>query len=316
MSPQHAHGAEGYDVVTLGETMIQLSPGAETLAEASSLRVGIGGAESNLACLLAAAGVRVAWVSAVGDDPFGRRIVDEIAAYGVEVGGVRTRTDAPTGLYVKEPQPGGTRVHYYRAGSAAARLGPGDLSRLPLAGARVLHLTGITPALSASCADLVEASITAARAHGVLVTFDVNHRPKLWPDRRRAADALARLARQCDLVLVGRDEAEALWGTDTARDAADCLGVAHLVVKDGAIGATSFRHGEEEVFVAAPRVDVVEPVGAGDAFAAGYLHALCAGGDERDRLTAGHRFAALALGAHGDLPSVAAARAALAHRIG
>lgn len=292
-----------FDVVTFGETMIQLSPLDQALAEAASLMVGVAGAESNLACFLAAVGHRVCWVGDVGDDPWGERIVATIGGYGVDVSRVERRAGAATGLYVKEPAPSGTRVHYYRAGSAASRLGVADRARLPLAGARVLHVTGITPALSASCADLVDKAISLARSIGVTVSFDVNYRSGLWSSAVEAAETLARCASAADIVFVGRDEAEAVWGTRTPGDVARVLGVRHLIVKDGAVGATSFRIGRRPVFEPAPVVDVVEPVGAGDAFAAGYLDAVLRGAGEGARLRQGHRVAAVALGSHGDLPS-------------
>ncbi|WP_431804753.1 sugar kinase [Microbacterium sp. bgisy203] len=297
-------------VVTLGETMIQLSPGTDSLGKADALAVGIGGAESNLACYLAASGTPVTWVSALGDDPFGDRVHAAVAAYGVEVS-LAEHSHRSTGVYVKDPRPAGTRVHYYRSGSAASALSPVDLARMPLSGAGVLHLTGITPALSASCADLVDAAMATARAEGVVISFDVNMRPSLWPDAATAANVLRRFARAADIVFVGRDEAEALWGTPTADEIAAYLEVGHLVVKDGEVGATSFVAESDPVFVPAPVVDVVEPDGAGDAFAAGYLRAMLGGAAEADRLVEGHRFAALALGSHGDLPSPELVRAAL-----
>ncbi|EEP70080.1 PfkB-family carbohydrate kinase [Micromonospora sp. ATCC 39149] len=191
------------------------------LERAGRLRLGVGGAESNLAIGLAGLGHRVAWVSRVGDDPFGRMVVREVAGAGVDVDSVAVDPDAPTGVYFKDPRPEVTAVHYYRAGSAASRLDPGALDDPRLAGARLLHLSGITPVLSASCHALVAHAVDARPLGDALVSFDVNHRPRLWP-ADRAADVLRGIADRADIVLVGLDEAERLWGT--ARHHRRCAG--------------------------------------------------------------------------------------------
>nr|WP_272926206.1 sugar kinase [Streptomyces sp. SID8379] len=281
------------EVICLGETMAQLTPAdGAGLEHSREIRLAVAGAESTVAQYLADLGHRTAWVSRVGDDPFGRRITATVAARGVRVDGVAVDPLAPTGVYFKDPGPDGTtRVHYYRRGSAASRMTSSDADRIDLDGVRLLHLTGITPALSAGCADLVHTLAERAPDHGTLLSFDLNYRPALWSSREEAADALLTLARRADIVLVGRDEGEALWGTATAEELHARLAPrGTLVVKDGAVGATEFTDGTTE-FVAAPAVDVVEAVGAGDAFAAGYLGALLAGDAPRDRLALGHRLA-------------------------
>ncbi|WP_326778142.1 sugar kinase [Streptomyces sp. NBC_01445] len=278
--------------VCLGETMAQVTPAdGAGLEHSEELRLAVAGAESTVAQYLADLGHGAAWVSRVGDDPFGRRIVAAVASRGVDVTGVRRDTSAPTGIYFKDPRPDGTRVHYYRAGSAASRMSAADADGIDLTGVRLLHLTGITPALSDTCAVLVTTLLERAAGTKTLVSFDINHRPALWSSRGEAAEALLALARRADIVLVGRDEGETLWGTATAQDIRDHIAPrGTLVVKDGAVGATEFTDGTQE-FVAAPAVDVVEAVGAGDAFAAGYLSGLLDGAAPRERLALGHRLA-------------------------
>ncbi|MEU6394122.1 sugar kinase [Streptomyces sp. NPDC046939] len=282
----------GTAVICLGETMAQIGPADGTpLEHSEALRLAVAGAESTVAQYLADLGHRAAWVSRVGDDPFGRRVVRAVASRGVDVGGVLVDPDAPTGVYFKDPGPDGTRVHYYRAGSAASRMSVADADRVELHGVRLLHLTGITPALSDGCAALVRTVMERARRGGTLVSFDVNHRAALWASSKEAAATLHDLARLADLVLVGRDEAEVLWGTRTADDVRRLLGGSRtLVVKDGDVGVTEFGP-DSTHFVAAPAVDVVEVVGAGDAFAAGYLGGLLDGAAPRERLALGHRLA-------------------------
>ncbi|MFZ3569899.1 sugar kinase [Streptomyces sp. BH097] len=278
--------------ICLGETMAQVTPAdGEGLEHSRELRLAVAGAESTVAQYLADLGHEAAWVSRVGDDPFGRRIVAAVASRGVDVAGVLADPAAPTGVYFKDPGPDGTRVHYYRAGSAASRMTAADADRVDLTGVRLLHLTGITPALSDGCAELVDTLVRRAADSGTLVSFDVNHRPALWSSRDEAADALLALARRADVVLVGRDEAETLWDTATAEDVRDHLAPrGTLVVKDGDVGATEFTAAGSE-FVAAPAVDVVEAVGAGDAFAAGYLSGLLKRAPSAERLALGHRLA-------------------------
>ncbi|MEH1165187.1 sugar kinase [Micromonospora sp. CPCC 205539] len=302
--PHHVTTSAGpppVEVVTVGETMVVLGPvSGEPLERAERVAVSVGGAESNVAGYLARLGHRVTWVSRVGDDPFGRAVVRHVAATGAQVDQVSVDPGAPTGLYAKDPGPTATAVHYYRAGSAASRLDRTALADSRLRGARVLHLSGITAALSDSCAALVEHAVTDRPLPGALVSFDVNHRPRLW-SVDRAAPVLRDLANRSDLVFVGQDEAYALWA------AADPAAVRRLlpepetvVVKDGAVGATALGRDGEPVFVAAPRVTVVEPVGAGDAFAAGYLAGLLRGLDPVRRLRLGHLVAAQALGSSAD----------------
>ncbi|MFF0179756.1 sugar kinase [Micromonospora sp. NPDC005223] len=291
----------GPEVVCVGETMVMLAPAdGGRLEHATRLTVGVGGAESNVAAGLARLGHRAAWVSRVGDDPFGRRVVAEVAAAGVDVSLVTVDPDAPTGLYLKDPGPGGTHVHYHRAGSAASRLGPADLGRSGPAGVRLLHLSGITAALSGTCRDLLVSALDGRTLPGARVSFDVNHRPALWP-AGRAGPALRDLAGRADVVLVGLDEAAVLWSADDPAAVRDLLpGPELVVVKDGPVGATALPRTGPAVFVPALPVDVVEPVGAGDAFAAGFLSGLLRGLDLRACLRLGHLTAAPVLAVAGD----------------
>lgn len=282
-------------VVCVGETMAALAPDpVAPLDTAELLRLDVAGAESNVAMYLADHGVPARWVSALGDDPFGRRVRERIAASGVDVSGVRTDPARPTGLLVKNPGTDATGVHYYRTGSAASALGPRTLDNPAVRDAALVHLTGITPALSASCRALVERALRPERPYAV--SFDVNFRPALWGDEP-AAEVLLPLAARADLVLVGLDEAQALWGpalTCAAAVRALLPQPRVLVVKDGAREATAYL-GPDTYTVPAPKVRVVEPVGAGDAFAGGFLAGLLRYDDPVRALRLGHLTAASAL---------------------
>ncbi|MEU0071491.1 sugar kinase [Streptomyces sp. NPDC006332] len=294
------------DVVCIGETMAVLSPrDTRPLAHQRALALAVGGAESNVACALVALGHSAAWVGRVGDDPLGRRVLADLTTRGVDVSAVETDPLRPTGVYFKDTGPEGTGTYYYRRDSAAAAMDTG-LTDLPLLRrARALHLSGITAALSDTCAELVTDLVIRRSVPGPAISFDVNHRPALW--RHRPADAapvLKELARGADLVFVGRDEAERLWGTRTAHDIRDLLGPGPaLVVKDAGRGATAYGADGAETYVPTPAARVVEPVGAGDAFAAGYLAALLEGRTPANGLRLGHLVAAATLGTREDVPT-------------
>jgi len=309
-------GARDVDLLAIGETMALVAPQrAERLEAAEDFHVTAGGAESNVACHLAAAGRRTAWFSALGEDALGRRVRAHVASAGVDVSRVQLDPEAPTGLYLKDP---GHGVAYYRRGSAASRLGPADLERVDWARVRILHLSGITLALSASCRALVHTAIRAAHAHGAIVSLDVNHRPALWSGREEAAATILAAAEQADVVLTGRDEAQGLWRTTTADDVRAVFPqVRHLVVKDAEVEAVEFTADggaadggavDERTAVPTPKIEVVEAVGAGDAFAAGWIDGLLDGAPAAERLSRGHARAALALTSTHDMPAPVAAQ--------
>ncbi|ANY09587.1 carbohydrate kinase [Pseudonocardia sp. HH130630-07] len=293
--------------------MVQLTaPGGLPLATAPALDVRVAGAESNVAVGMAHLGADVEWFGGLGADPFGSRVLALLGGRGVRVDRVRPDPDRPTGLFAKDAAVPGSPVYYYRRGSAASALSPEHLPPLRTGERRLVHLSGITPALSASCAGLVDRVLTDrddARARGTgapLVSIDVNHRPGLW-SAADAAQPLLALTRRADVAIVGRDEAQRLWGTAGAADVRRLLpDVPQVVVKDDDRGATVFT-GSGEVFVPALRVEVIEPVGAGDAFAAGYLTGLLDGHDPAHRARLGHLMAALTLRDVDDLPPLPAA---------
>ena len=287
------------EVVCLGESMVVLAPApSRDLRRAPDLKVGVAGAESNVAITLALLGARSAWHGKVGDDPFGERVTDALRAAGVDTAGVRVDPERPTGVYFKDPCPDGTRVHYYRAGSAASTMAPGHLDGAEPP--RILHLSGITPALSESCRALVDQLLVDRAMSPAQVSFDVNYRPALWPVET-AGPVLAGLADRADIVFVGLDEAAALWGVESPEEVRERLPAAGtLVVKDGGEGVTCFN-GAVRSYCPAEPVEIVEPVGAGDAFAAGFLYGRLRGADDEGAMRLGHRLAAGALQTVGDL---------------
>jgi 2-dehydro-3-deoxygluconokinase len=276
-------------VVTLGETLGLLSaPAIGPLRTMSELRLSFAGAESNVAIGLARLGHATTWAGCVGDDELGRLIVQTLRGEGVDVR-ARVVTDVPTALMLREQRTTTvTHVTYYRRGQAGSCLRADDADSLPLSAGDILHLTGITPALGDGPSAAAKRAIDRARAVGARVVFDVNHRAALWSDTT-AAEALRALAARADVLLAGAEELALVLGeplgspTDEALltgdaggrllRAAQQLGPSEVALKLGAAGARALD-GKQEASRAAPRVVAIDPVGAGDAFAAGYLSGL------------------------------------------
>jgi 2-dehydro-3-deoxygluconokinase len=269
-----------YDVVTWGETMLRLStPRGVPLEGAVALDVAAGGTESNLAIALARLGRRTAWVSRLPDNPLGRRLAHDIAAHGVDVSHVLWADAAEKcGLYFIEmgAAPRSNLVIYERRDSAVARLAPGGLDYGFLASGRLLHLTGITPALSEGCRQAWLASAQRARAAGTRVSLDVNYRAKLWRPQA-ARETLELLLPQVDVLFSGLRDLRTLFGVpeqpEAAARAMAAYGVPLVVVTLAAEGALAYeREGDRVQRHPAFPTDVQDRIGAGDAFAAGFLH--------------------------------------------
>ncbi|MFC7376762.1 sugar kinase [Brachybacterium sp. GCM10030268] len=295
-------------VVTLGETMaLMRSAAVGSLAHLSSVDIALGGAESNLAIGLRRLGVPSAWVSRVGDDPLGTRVIREVRGEGVEVH-CGIDPERPTGLMVKSrPSATTTRVDYYRAGSAASAIRPEDLPAGLIEHARLLHLSGITPLLSETAHATNVAAVQRAVAAGVTVSLDVNYRSRLG-SRERLGELLGDILEHVDILFGGPEELSIL-APDVAEDdhrgllrALSAGSRREVVVKLGADGAAALAGGDATEIAEAPghEVDVVDTVGAGDAFVAGYLSARLEGLDVPARLTRANACGALACTTPGD----------------
>ncbi len=323
-------GSERRIAVTVGEGLAVLVAHPGPLEDSETFERTAGGAEANVAAVLAQLGVDTAWISRVGDDGFGRYLIGNLAAQGVDVSAVVADPARATAVYVKERGSGSgkatdlaeqqSRMLYYRTGSAASALSAADLSAPAAAQlldrCHLVHFSGITTALSTSATELTDALIALPR-RGRLVSFDLNYRPRLWAGRReQAADVLARQVRGSDVVFIGADEAGEVFGTDDPdRLRALFPEPGSLVIKDDANAVIGYE-GAQRVSVPALRVEVAERIGAGDAFAGGYLAALLHGRPLEQRLRYGHLCAAAALTGTGDAarlpaPEVLAALAAV-----
>jgi 2-dehydro-3-deoxygluconokinase len=286
------------DVVTLGECMVALRcRGAIRLG--APMETSIAGAESNVAIGLARLGHASRWVGRVGADESGELVRRVLRAEQVAVDQVLSDPTAATGLLIFEQRlPDITRVEYHRAGSAGSLLAPGDVVPTLLEGhPRLLHVTGVTAALGPTALDAVRGAVETARAAGVVVSLDVNYRRSRW-DISAAGTALRPLAELADIVIASEDELLLV-----ADGPAELLarGPREVIVKLGGDGAAAYTQDQEgAVRSAASQVQVVDSIGAGDAFCAGYLSGWLDGLELPERLRRANAVAGFAVATPGD----------------
>jgi 2-dehydro-3-deoxygluconokinase len=294
-----------FDVSTLGEAMLRLSvPVGYRLETATWFDAFPAGTEANLVVALSRLGRRCAWIGGLPNNPLGRLVTNHLRMAGVNLEQV-VWSEGRLGSYYIEfaapPRP--IQVIYDRTDSCAARLQPEQVNWDYLLDSRLLHLTGITPAVSASCKAVVTEAISRARAAGVPISFDINYRQKLWTETE-AKETLLPMIQEIDLLLCGQGDALRLFGCrGTPEQVVECLAeqsqaqrVVVTLGDQGAIGwdGTHFYQAE------APPVQVVDRIGAGDALAAGVIHGWL-DGDLALGLRYGVILAALILSQHGDM---------------
>jgi 2-dehydro-3-deoxygluconokinase len=298
-------GGPSSGLVTIGETMglvraVDFGP----LRHARHLQLGVAGAESNVAIGVRRLGHPATWIGRLGADDLGDLVEATLRGEGVELV-VDRDPGRPTGLMVKSQRTSSTtKVSYYRVGSAASAFALADLPLEAIASAAVLHVTGITAAISSSCMDALEVAVEHARRNGTTVSFDVNHRSALWPDDV-ARPVLKTLATNADIVFAGEDEASLVLDAVDDAPAAELaaaiaeLGPREVIIKRGDRGALSLVDGRvtDEPGIA---VAAVDPVGAGDAFVAGYLSAFMDGVGPAERLHVANMTGAFAVTVSGD----------------
>lgn len=273
-------------LVTVGECLALLvGTGAGGLEYGTQAEISFGGSEGNVAICAARLGAEVAWVGRVGDDVFGHRILRTLRGEGIEVHGT-IDPDHATAMMLKERiGVGRTRVTYLREGMAGSRTAVSDVPAELVERASVLHVTGISLGLGATIRETIFATVRAAKEAGVLVSFDVNHRNKLWSPET-AAPVYREVVSLADIVFAGDEEAALIVDGASPAELATALaalGPEHAIVKLGERGATAFAAGQL-VHRDAVAVDVIDTVGAGDAFVSGYLTELMQGESLETRL--------------------------------
>lgn len=305
--------APAVDILAYGEPMVEFNQTGE--GDGRLFLQGFGGDSSNFAIAAARQGARVGYFSALGDDANGRSLRALWEAEGVDQASVTTDAAAFTAIYFVTHDASGHAFHFYRTGSAASRLRPADVPRERIAAAKVLHLSGISLAISADACDTGYAAIHAAREAGVRVSFDTNLRLKLWPiDRARAV--MADVMRLTDICLPSYDDVLALTGIadpDALVDHCLALGAKTVALKlgeQGAIVADAQQRHRIAPFACTP----VDATGAGDTFGGAFVARLVAG----DTLLDAGRYAAAAAalstqgyGAVAPIPRADAVRAAM-----
>lgn len=269
-----------WDVVTFGETMLRLSaPGFSRLEEADTLDVRIGGAESNTAVAMARLGMRVAWWSKLPNNPLGRRIEGEVRRWGVDTS-YTLWDDSPSaraGLYFLDfgLPPRSIDVYYDRASASASKITAIEVDSFPFTNAKLLYLTGITPALSPYCSKAVQRALAIAKEAGMQVAFDVNYRAKLWkPEEARRE--LEPLFASVNLLFCTQGDANNVLGVHgdgktIVEELHERYEVEAVVVTTGETGASAFCRGQYLHKPALNAPNIIDRVGRGDAFNAGVI---------------------------------------------
>ena len=256
------------DIIALGEPMVELNRHKGT----DHYAVSCGGDVSNAMVAAARSGASAGMATAVGDDEFGRLLLAMWAREGVDAASVKVDAAAPTGLYFVSHTEAGHDFSYRRAGSAASLFGPEDLPRDAIRAARVLHVSGISQAISTRAADAVFAAMAEARAAGVLLSYDTNIRVKLWPVARARA-VIHEAMTNIDIALPGLDDARLLVGVEDPDAIADrylSFGARIVALKLGSQGCL-VATAEQRLRIPPHRVDPVDATGAGDTFDGAFL---------------------------------------------
>lgn len=267
------------DLITFGESMaLFMAPDYKGLDQTRSLEQTFGGAESNLAIGAARLGTQVGWFGALGEDPFGLSILKTIRGEGVDVSRARLVPGEQTGLMFRDNPGGKLSVYYYRKHSAASRMKPEDLDADYIRGSKMLHVTGITCAISETARETLLAAVRIAKEAGVKVSFDPNLRLKLW-SIEEARRVLLPIAEQADYFLPGYDELQLLY--DTQDEQAIWAELSKLsavsIVKGYGESTVVMENGQRTEVPFFKAEKVVDTVGAGDGFCAGFLTGLLQG---------------------------------------
>ncbi len=296
-------------IITIGEVLLRLSvPAGQTLRDLPVLATHPAGAEANVARNLAQLGHQTHFISRLPDQPLARGIADELRRDGVDISALLWQPTGRLGTFFVQQgsPPRATKVIYDRADSCATHLSPDDLKAACFVDASLLHVSGITCGLSPNALATVERAVELTHKTGGTVSFDVNHRDKVW-SAATAAEVLRPLLAKTDVLFCSHRDAAKLWsingsGSQVLHDLADVTNAAHIVSSNGAAGTWAWQHGRVSHCPAEP-VTIVDRLGAGDALAAGYLHRLLHD-DTATALRAGSIMAALALTCAGDCPTI------------
>lgn len=309
------------ELLCMGEPMLELNRQAPGPDGRALYLEGHGGDTSNAAICAARQGASVGYITAIGQDRPGDSFMDLWAAEGVDTSTVRRHPEAPTALYVVTHDADGHAFTFYRSNSAASRYAPQDVPEDAIRAARILHVSGISQAISTSACDAVFQAIAVAKSAGVKVSYDTNLRLALWPPARAAAVIHAAIA-AADIALPSLDDARVLTGLQAPEAIADFylrLGCPIVLLKQGKDGVLVATAEGGRRLIPPCRVKAVDATGAGDAFAGALLARLLAGDDAVTAATYANACAALSTtgyGAVAPLPRPEAVRALLREATG
>lgn len=295
-----------FDVTAIGEVMLRYSvPVGHRLERAQELAIHPGGAEANMLGSLSALGHQTAWISGLPNNPLGRIITNHLHLSGVNTDGIVWFDEGRVGTYYLEfaTPPRATQVYYDRADSCAARLAADQINWDFVLDTRLLHQTGITPALSPNALALTREALERAKAAGVATSFDVNYRGKLWSPEQAAA-VIQPMIQEVDLLFCGQGDAELLFGCRGSGEAilqqmVELSNAKTVIVSIGDQGVLAWHEGQIHSAPSKP-VQIVDRLGAGDAMAGGIIHGWLAG-DLVHGLDYGMALAAICLSIHGDV---------------
>ncbi|MFX0560483.1 sugar kinase [Tepidibacillus infernus] len=292
------------DVITIGDGMITFNPSTTgPMRFVQKFTKKIGGAELNVAIGCARLGLKTGWISRLGNDEFGRYILNKIRGEGIDICQVKLVDGFPTSLNFKEiMEDGSGRTFYYRWDSPTFSLTPDQLDEDYFKQAKLLHITGVFPAIGGKNFEVIMKAITLAKQNGLLISFDPNIRLKLW-SKEKAKEKLSQFLPYVDIVLTGEEEAELLIGETEAKRVIKkfkSFGASYVAIKRGEKGSIG-SYGDQYIEVSAliPR-KVVDTVGAGDGFDAGFIYGVLKGWDLQKTLRFANAIGSMVVSVSGD----------------
>lgn len=294
-----------HEVITIGEPMVMfISKTVGTIDKVKNFEKSLAGAEANVSIGLTRLGHKVGYIAKVGSDPFGKYINDFLTDEGISVEYIKYDKNYQTGLLFKSKNlVGDPQVTYYRRDSAASHITAEDIVNLDLKGTKVVHITGIFPALSEECREATYALIKKSKENNITITFDPNIRQSLWDSEDQMRDVLNDIASKSDIVLPGINEGKILTGFDKPEDIAAFYlsrGSKYVIIKTGEDGAY-VRTQKESYMVPGFKVNkIVDTVGAGDGFAVGIISGLLEGMELKDAVVRANAIGALQVMSPGD----------------
>jgi 2-dehydro-3-deoxygluconokinase len=292
------------DVITIGDAMIAMCPQEKgPIIFCDTFKRKLGGAELNVAIGCARLGLKSGWISRLGNDDFGKYILKTARAEGIDISEVKLVDDYPTSVYFREVlADGSSRSFYYREKSPTSIMKCGELNEEYFKSAKILHITGVFPSITNNNQEIILEAVRLAKKNNLTVSFDPNIRLKMWT-KEEAKSYIEKILPDVDILLIGDEEIEILLGDVTIEDSIKTFhscGIDKVIVKKGAKGALG-SDGENiyEVEAIKPKA-LVDTVGAGDGFAAGFLTALLKGKTLEDCVRFANAVGSLVVGVEGD----------------